>query len=37
MSLKQEIDNEKNSFRNKIKMVEAILGENINIDKLLQE
>lgn len=37
MSLKQEIDNEKNSFRNKIKMVEAILGENINIDKLLNE
>lgn len=31
LSLKQEVDNEKSSFRNKIKMVEALLGENINV------
>jgi len=35
--IKQEVENEKVSFKNKLKVFEAIIGESVNVEKLLNE
>ena len=35
--IKQEVQNEKSSFKNKLKIFEAIIGESVNVEKLLNE
>lgn len=37
MLIKQEVENEKVSFKNKLKVFEAIIGESVNVEKLLNE